>query len=245
MTSGSLDVAAIAQTLSNMQLAAALPVANTSSETFGDSFATTLFQATKDLATPNTLPGAGDSLFIGYLDGGAGIPAQPSLSTLLPSTQQGAGYAGASSSVSIAASNAMVSAVPGVQGGGALTGQDVVNTALRFQGTPYVWGGSAPGGFDCSGLAQYVYGQMGVNLPRTSENQAKIGTPVGALSNAQPGDLLFFAGSDGSPGAPGHVGIYAGNGEMVDAPYTGTFVQLHSTSSAGSIVAIRRVLAKD
>ncbi len=127
---------------------------------------------------------------------------------------------------------------------GGPSGSDVVSEAEQFLGTPYVWGGSAPGGFDCSGLVQYVYGQLGVSLPRTSEEQAQVGTPVASLSAAQPGDLLFFAGSDGTASSPGHVGIYIGNGEMIDAPYTGTSVQIQQVP-ADEVVAIRQVLPDD
>jgi peptidoglycan DL-endopeptidase CwlO len=124
---------------------------------------------------------------------------------------------------------------------GGVSGSDVVAEAQQFEGTPYVWGGTSPSGFDCSGLVQYVYGQLGVSLPRTSEEQAEVGTPVASLSAAQPGDLLFFAGSDGTASSPGHVGIYVGNGQMIDAPHTGTSVQVQAVP-ADQVVAIRQVL---
>jgi len=117
-------------------------------------------------------------------------------------------------------------------------GAEAVSLAERYIGTPYLWGGASPSGFDCSGLVQYVYHQLGVNLPRTSQEQATVGTPVPSLADAQPGDLVFFAGTDGTAQSPGHVGIYIGNGEMVDAPYTGTDVQVQPV---GDPVAIRRV----
>ena len=119
------------------------------------------------------------------------------------------------------------------------SGSSVVAEAAHFLGVPYLWGGATPAGFDCSGLVQYVYGQLGVNLPRTSQQQALAGTPVASLAAAQPGDLVFYAGSDGTASSPGHVGIYVGNGQMIDAPYTGTSVQV---DPVGSPVAIRRVL---
>jgi hypothetical protein len=72
--------------------------------------------------------------------------------------------------------------------------------------------------------------------------QATVGTSVNGLAEAKPGDLVFFTGSDGSPASPGHVGIYVGNGEMIDAPYTGTKVQVQPVSTAGAVVAVRRVL---
>lgn len=103
-------------------------------------------------------------------------------------------------------------------------------------------GGTSPSGFDCSGFTQYVYSKLGITIPRTSEQQALVGTPVKGISNAQPGDLVFFAGSDGTAQAPGHVGIYVGNGEMIDAPYTGTKVRVEPVAMAGNVVEIRRIV---
>jgi hypothetical protein len=85
-----------------------------------------------------------------------------------------------------------------------------------------------------------VYADLGITLPRTSEEQATVGAPVDSLADAQPGDLVFFAGSDGTASSPGHVGIYIGNGQMIDAPHTGTDVQIQSV---GQSVAIRRIVS--
>jgi cell wall-associated NlpC family hydrolase len=94
-------------------------------------------------------------------------------------------------------------------------GSAIVSIAMRYVGVPYVSGGSSPSGFDCSGLTQYVYAQVGINLPRTSSAQRYAGTVVSA-SAAKPGDLIW---------TPGHVAIYAGNGMQIDAPKPGDVVK--------------------
>jgi len=117
---------------------------------------------------------------------------------------------------------------------GGPTGGDVVATALQDLGVPYRWGGtSRETGFDCSGLVQHVFAKLGVALPRTTYQQVDVGTPVASLAAAQPGDLVFF----GTP--PHHVGIYLGDGRMIDAPYTGVDVRI---DPVGQPSAIRQVV---
>lgn len=95
-----------------------------------------------------------------------------------------------------------------------LAGQNgIVNLARQFLGVPYVWGGSSPNGFDCSGFVQYVYAQQGISLPRTADIQATAGYPVDK-ADLQPGDLVFFAGDYVNIS---HVGIYVGDGKMIHA----------------------------
>lgn len=190
--------------------------------------------------------GAGSDQFVSSGVGSGGTSAAGELVALLAAVVRdlegttGLGSSTGTGTASELSALAGTGSASGASAGGP-TGTDVVTEAERFEGVPYVWGGTSPSGFDCSGLVQYVYGQLGVSLPRTSEEQAQVGTPVASLAAAQPGDLLFFAGSDGTASAPGHVGIYLGNDQMIDAPHTGTAVQVQ-TVPAGEVVAVRRVL---
>ena len=121
--------------------------------------------------------------------------------------------------------------------GGSPTGAAVVADAQKYLGVPYQWGGTDPAtGLDCSGLVQHVYGDLGIALPRTSEEQATVGSPVADVAAAQPGDLVFY---EPSASGPGHVGIYIGGGKMINAPHTGTVV---SITDVGTPSAIRRIL---
>ena len=110
----------------------------------------------------------------------------------------------------------------------------VIDLAQQHLGVPYVWGGESPSGFDCSGLIQYVYRQLGVSLPRVAADQARVGEPVASLADAVPGDLVAF----NDP--VDHIGIYAGNGLMVVAPKAGDVVKVQAIYKEPT--AIRRVL---
>jgi cell wall-associated NlpC family hydrolase len=100
-----------------------------------------------------------------------------------------------------------------------------VRFALAQIGTPYVWGGEGPGGFDCSGLVQAAYQAAGIALPRVAQQQYDAGPRLQPGEALQPGDLVFF-GSDAHHVT--HVGIVVGAGEMVDAPHSGATVRRES-----------------
>jgi peptidoglycan DL-endopeptidase CwlO len=111
----------------------------------------------------------------------------------------------------------------------------VVGIAMRYLGTPYVWGGASPAGFDCSGFVMYVYSQVGVSLPHSSYAQYGYGSAVSS-GDLQPGDLVFFDGL-------GHVGIYIGGGQFIHSPHTGDVVKISSISGwyASTFVGARRL----
>ena len=114
-------------------------------------------------------------------------------------------------------------AAPAPQAPSAPASSGVLGIAASLAGISYVYGGTTPAGFDCSGYTQYVFAKVGKSLPRTAEAQRAAATPV---SNPQPGDLVFF-------GAPAfHVGIYAGGGTMWDSPRTGKSTDKHSIWSS-------------
>jgi peptidoglycan DL-endopeptidase CwlO len=114
-----------------------------------------------------------------------------------------------------AESTEVVAAPPAQYGG-------VVGIAMRYLGTPYVYGGASPSGFDCSGFVMYVYAQVGVSLPHNAAAQYGYGTPV-SRSQLQPGDLVFFDGL-------GHNGIYTGGNSFIHSPHTGDVVKISSIS---------------
>ncbi len=119
----------------------------------------------------------------------------------------------------------LIPAAPASQYGG------VVGIAMQYLGIPYVWGGSTPAGFDCSGFVAYVYAQVGVSLPHHAASMYGYGTPV-SQSDLQAGDLVFFSGL-------GHVGIYVGGGQYIHSPHTGDVVKISSIYRSGWVGARR------
>jgi cell wall-associated NlpC family hydrolase len=114
------------------------------------------------------------------------------------------------------------------------TGQDIVHEVHKYLGVPYVWGGATPSGFDCSGLVMYVFAKFGYKLPHYTGDQVQKGCPIPSdkegrppLAELQPGDILFF----NTEGKDSHVGIYIGNGQMIEAPHTGDVVKTEDITS--------------
>ena len=113
----------------------------------------------------------------------------------------------------------------------------VVSWAEEQLGKPYQWGAAGPGSFDCSGLTMDALAQAGIAVPHNANAQWQQ-TQAHQIAGSQlaPGDLVFYAGSDGSLTAPGHVGIYVGNGEIIDAPYTAADVRFDRLASISGYV---------
>lgn len=107
------------------------------------------------------------------------------------------------------------------------TGQDIVDYAKTFLGVPYVYGGTSPSGFDCSGLVYYCYKHFGYSVNRTAAGLAYSGTPVSSTS-LQIGDIILFTSTDGS--YVGHTGLYIGGGQFIHAPHTGDVVKISNLS---------------
>lgn len=116
---------------------------------------------------------------------------------------------------------------------GNTVGGQALDIARSKVGAEYVWGASGPSNFDCSGLVQWAYRQVGVDLPRTSFEQSHVGEPV-AFSDLRPGDLVIQNGG-------GHVAMYAGDGQIIQAPQSGESVS-YAALDPDSVVTARRVV---
>ena len=118
---------------------------------------------------------------------------------------------------------------------GSKYGSKAARMVQDYLGTPYVWGGESPRGFDCSGLLQWVWAKLGVKIPRTTYDQIKAGFSV-ARNSLRPGDAVFF----GTKGNPHHVGMFIGGGQFIEAPHTGAVVRISNLRGRRDYVGARR-----
>jgi len=137
------------------------------------------------------------------------------------------------------AGSSQVPSWAGGSGASATQGDIAANWALTQLGKPYQWGGAGPDTYDCSGLTMVAWAHAGVQLAHWTGYQWESGPHV-PLSQLQRGDLLFFATNTSDPNTIHHVGIYIGNGMMVDAPYTGAFVRIDGMYSPGGLIGAVR-----
>ena len=126
--------------------------------------------------------------------------------------------------------------VGGMAAGETAAESSAVANAIALLGLPYVWGGeSTQAGFDCSGMVQYVYREVGIDLPRVAQNQYDAGPAVPPGSTVEPGDLVFFGAGTNDVS---HVGMYVGDGLMIDAPHTGSVVRFDRVAGFEGIVGV-------
>ncbi|MBW9169668.1 C40 family peptidase [Clostridium estertheticum] len=152
--------------------------------------------------------------------------------TAAEAKQAAANQAAAANEYALNQSSVQTPSISPSRGGSGASSSALISYASQFLGVNYVWGGTSPSGFDCSGFTQYVFAHFGVDIPRVSEDQQNVGTLI-SRDNLQPGDLVFF----GSPAH--HVGIYVGNGNMINAPHTGAVIRVQSLN--GDFTYGRRV----
>ncbi|TFD72232.1 C40 family peptidase [Cryobacterium sp. Hb1] len=176
----------------------------------------------------------------------SGVPADRVTTTATALTATAATTAAASASagsfaatLAAALGTAGTTATNATGSGMGATGTDVVASAEKYLGVPYVFGGEDSSGMDCSGLVQTVYADIGIELPRLVSGQMKMGTEVASLAEAQPGDLIVTGGGD-------HILIYAGDNKVIHAPYPGRTVCLREAyMTDADITTIRRIIPTD
>ena len=161
-------------------------------------------------------------------------PPSPGTGSPLP-TQMGAPSPGGSDT-SIGCNLIGSGTVGGMAAGETVAESSAVADAIALLGLPYVWGGeSTQAGFDCSGMVQYVYREVGIDLPRVAQNQYDAGPAVPPGSTVEPGDLVFFGSGTNDVS---HVGMYVGDGLMIDAPHTGSVVRFDRVAGFERIVGV-------
>ncbi|MGI8666938.1 MAG: transglycosylase SLT domain-containing protein [Jatrophihabitans sp.] len=164
----------------------------------------------------------------------SGTAAAPVGRAALATPGSATGSSGNAANFATALAGAVGGATPAA---GSVTGDQIVASAKKYLGVPYVFGGTTPSGLDCSALVQRAYGDLGISLPRVAADQARTGTAVGGLAQAQPGDILSF----GQPAY--HVAIYLGNNMMIAAPEPGENVKIQSVYQTPT--SIRRIVGTE
>lgn len=163
-------------------------------------------------------------------DGTAAVPSAGSTGTALSSAATASTASTAAAASTTASTDGMLISPNGT------TGNDVVDAALDYQGTPYVLGGESKSGIDCSGLVQAAFGALGVAVPRLVHEQETVGQKVDSLKDAKPGDLIVLNGGD-------HIAIYMGNDTVIHAPYPGRTVSVQKAwFTDQDITTIRRIV---
>jgi cell wall-associated NlpC family hydrolase len=156
------------------------------------------------------------------------------------STGSATAFADAMSGAGATSSTPEVSSTASTDGAvissGGITGDDVVQDALKYKGVPYVFGGESSSGMDCSGLVQKTFSDLGISVPRLVHEQQTVGQKVDSLKDAKPGDLIVLNGGD-------HIAIYMGNDTVIHAPYEGRTVSVQKAwFTDKDIVTIRRIV---
>lgn len=181
------------------------------------------------LATPTTqIEPMGEAL--AAPDTGLGAPDMNGLAAPTFNTVGSTGQAQAAQALGATQSGAGMVFTPGQVSGRDPLRDKIISEAMRYIGTPYVWGGASPKGFDCSGLIQYVFGRYGVAMPRISADQARSGRRVG-LDQLRPGDLVATDNSPRNAGAD-HIAIWLGNGQILEAPKPGKSVRVRNIGNS-------------
>ena len=156
-----------------------------------------------------------------FFRNGKSTGVAPSASALNGSTSGSGSSSGSSDSGSSSGSTGSTESTT-------VTGELIVETAKKYLGTPYVWGGEDPSGFDCSGFVYYVYNSLGIKISRTQATMYEKGKPV-AKEDLQPGDIVFFQNTYKE--GISHCGIYVGDGKFIHSPNSGEVVSYASLDS--------------
>ena len=164
------------------------------------------------------------------------VPYENKASSIAPIFYRGGSSTGVKVSASALGNSGSTASKPSSSGSsstskpasGPVSGSQIVETAKKYLGVPYVYGGTSPSGFDCSGFVYYVLKIHGITVSRTCSAMYKCGTPI-SKSDLRPGDLIFFQGT--SAAGISHVGIYVGNGQFIHSPHRGKVVSFADLNS--------------